>query len=430
MNRTTLPEASQCVNPAGNHFPDMTVLERKCQLQLQQHQGQGSSLDYFVPPGLNTTGAFCMTSQGSIVADSLKKKKNNSSSNLGKLDQGVYSSWPDFGGFGGNYGWFGNDTRLLGVNYGTIMNTSVPLPQVAAAGRSMEVMAEEKVKGYVLVDQKSSRAGDESLGKRKFNILNNIKTDNGNGEKEMEEETEKAESKVTAQSNHACKSNKKETNSKEKAKNSEVTKTDYIHVRARRGQATDSHSLAERARREKISERMKFLQDLVPGCNKITGKAGMLDEIINYVQSLQRQVEFLSMKLAVANPRLDLDIDTLFAKESTLACAPNFPSTEMLSDLSAQAFLHFNPASQLASPSGAGSGVNPNPGIWRTISAPLPATEKFLSSFTQTQVQSATWDDMSLQNLYNVEFQPGRTITIPGQLFTGSLEASDMKIGM
>ncbi|KAB1998936.1 hypothetical protein ES319_D12G125000v1 [Gossypium barbadense] len=55
--------------------------------------------------------------------------------------------------------------------------------------------------------------------------------------------------------------------------------------------ATDSHSLAKRVRREKISERMKYLQDLVPGCNKITGKAGMLDEIINYVQSLQRKVE-------------------------------------------------------------------------------------------------------------------------------------------
>lgn len=83
-------------------------------------------------------------------------------------------------------------------------------------------------------------------------------------------------------------------------------------------------------RREKISERMKFLQDLVPGCSKVnlfhgnrfngyltqrmplhsyvailacnkrtvrffqvTGKAVMLDEIINYVQSLQRQVEVL-----------------------------------------------------------------------------------------------------------------------------------------
>lgn len=103
--------------------------------------------------------------------------------------------------------------------------------------------------------------------------------------------------------------------SKENSKTSEVQKTDYIHVRARRGQATDSHSLAERARREKISKKMKYLQDLVPGCNKVTGKAGMLDEIINYVQSLQKQVEFLSMKLAALNPRLDLNTDNFFTKD-------------------------------------------------------------------------------------------------------------------
>ncbi|XP_039062559.1 transcription factor bHLH79-like isoform X2 [Hibiscus syriacus] len=85
------------------------------------------------------------------------------------------------------------------------------------------------------------------------------------------------------------------------------TKQDYIHVRARRGQATDSHSLAERARRERISERMKILQDLVPGCNKVIGKALVLDEIINYVQSLQQQVEFLSMKLEGVNSRITLN---------------------------------------------------------------------------------------------------------------------------
>ncbi|KAK9281520.1 hypothetical protein L1049_004423 [Liquidambar formosana] len=90
---------------------------------------------------------------------------------------------------------------------------------------------------------------------------------------------------------------------------------DYIHVRARRGQATDSHSLAERVRREKISERMKLLQDLVPGCNKVTGKALMLDEIINYVQSLQRQVEFLSMKLASVNFKMDFNTETHLSKD-------------------------------------------------------------------------------------------------------------------
>ncbi|XP_022888299.1 transcription factor bHLH49-like isoform X2 [Olea europaea var. sylvestris] len=96
---------------------------------------------------------------------------------------------------------------------------------------------------------------------------------------------------------------------------SDLPKEEYIRVRARRGQATNSHSLAERLRREKISERMKFLQDLVPGCSKVTGKAVMLDEIINYVQSLQRQVEFLSMKLATLNPRLTFNIEGFLTKD-------------------------------------------------------------------------------------------------------------------
>ncbi|KAG2607239.1 transcription factor bHLH48-like [Panicum virgatum] len=85
----------------------------------------------------------------------------------------------------------------------------------------------------------------------------------------------------------------------------EDEKPAYVHVRARRGQATDSHSLAERARREKINARMELLKELVPGCSKVSGTALVLDEIINHVQSLQRQVEYLSMRLAAVNPRVD-----------------------------------------------------------------------------------------------------------------------------
>uniref|UniRef100_A0A0D9WWH7 BHLH domain-containing protein n=1 Tax=Leersia perrieri TaxID=77586 RepID=A0A0D9WWH7_9ORYZ len=92
-------------------------------------------------------------------------------------------------------------------------------------------------------------------------------------------------------------------------------KQDYIHVRARRGQATDSHSLAERARREKISERMTILQDLVPGCNKVIGKASVLDEIINYIQSLQHQVEFLSMKLEAVDSHMNNGIAVFPVKD-------------------------------------------------------------------------------------------------------------------
>ncbi|XP_047314165.1 transcription factor bHLH79 [Impatiens glandulifera] len=106
-----------------------------------------------------------------------------------------------------------------------------------------------------------------------------------------------------------------EANSSGGIKPFEQPKQDFIHVRARRGQATDSHSLAERARREKISERMKTLQDLVPGCNKVIGKAPVLDEIINYIQSLQRQVEFLSMKLEAVNSRVPPAIEGFPSKE-------------------------------------------------------------------------------------------------------------------
>ncbi|KAL4336139.1 hypothetical protein GQ457_07G015700 [Hibiscus cannabinus] len=60
----------------------------------------------------------------------------------------------------------------------------------------------------------------------------------------------------------------------------------------------------EKVRRETVKQQMKFLLGLVPGCSKFTGSTSMLDEVINHVQSLQRQVEFLSRKLAASRPSL------------------------------------------------------------------------------------------------------------------------------
>ncbi|KAL3531282.1 hypothetical protein ACH5RR_010604 [Cinchona calisaya] len=65
-------------------------------------------------------------------------------------------------------------------------------------------------------------------------------------------------------------------------------------VRARRGQATDPHSIAERLRRERIAERIRALQELVPSVNK-NDRAAMLDEIVDYVKFLRLQVKVLSM---------------------------------------------------------------------------------------------------------------------------------------
>ncbi|KHN26354.1 Transcription factor bHLH48 [Glycine soja] len=71
---------------------------------------------------------------------------------------------------------------------------------------------------------------------------------------------------------------------------------------------------------------MKLLQELVPGCDKISGTAMVLDEIINHVQSLQRQVEILSMKLAAVNPRMDFSLDSLLATDGASLVDSNLPS--------------------------------------------------------------------------------------------------------
>nr|VDC74775.1 unnamed protein product [Brassica rapa] len=49
--------------------------------------------------------------------------------------------------------------------------------------------------------------------------------------------------------------------------------------------SVDMLLIHENARRKKISKRMNILQDIVTGCNRITGKAALLDEIIEYVQT-------------------------------------------------------------------------------------------------------------------------------------------------
>ncbi|PRQ44503.1 putative transcription factor bHLH family [Rosa chinensis] len=100
-------------------------------------------------------------------------------------------------------------------------------------------------------------------------------------------------------------------------KPSEPPKQDYIHVRGRR---------------EKISQRMKILQDLVPGYNKVIGKALVLDEIINYIQSLQRQVEFLSLNIEAVNSRVNMNpaIEAFPSKDVFFPSAQQFDAAALL----------------------------------------------------------------------------------------------------
>ncbi|XP_010682704.2 transcription factor bHLH81 [Beta vulgaris subsp. vulgaris] len=65
-------------------------------------------------------------------------------------------------------------------------------------------------------------------------------------------------------------------------------------VRAKRGCATHPRSIAERVRRTRISDRIRKLQELVPNMDKQTNTADMLEEAVEYVKTLQRQIHDLT----------------------------------------------------------------------------------------------------------------------------------------
>lgn len=74
------------------------------------------------------------------------------------------------------------------------------------------------------------------------------------------------------------------------------------HVRgSKRSRAAEVHNLSERRRRDRINEKMRALQELIPNCNK-ADKASMLDEAIEYLKTLQLQVQIMSMSSGLYMP--------------------------------------------------------------------------------------------------------------------------------
>ncbi|XP_078156285.1 uncharacterized protein LOC144552066 [Carex rostrata] len=63
--------------------------------------------------------------------------------------------------------------------------------------------------------------------------------------------------------------------------------------KASRGSSTDSQSLYARKRREKINQRLRILQNLVPNGTKVDIST-MLEEAVQYVKFMQMQIKLLS----------------------------------------------------------------------------------------------------------------------------------------
>ncbi|KAE8731793.1 hypothetical protein F3Y22_tig00002511pilonHSYRG00001 [Hibiscus syriacus] len=140
----------------------------------------------------------------------------------------------------------------------------------------------------------------------------------------------------------------------------------------------------------------------------ITRKAVMLDEIINYVQSLQQQVEFLSMKLAIVNPELNLDLDRILSKDilhtrSGSAAALGFgpgmnPSHAFSRHLSRNNFRH--PEYKAAIPSLTTC-------IKRDVEASFPNLFLIRIQILTHSVYQWTVLDNELQNLFQMGFYSG-----------------------
>ncbi|CAN6349659.1 unnamed protein product [Urochloa humidicola] len=96
----------------------------------------------------------------------------------------------------------------------------------------------------------------------------------------------------------------------------------------KRSRTAEVHNLSERRRRDRINEKMRALQELIPNCNKID-KASMLEEAIEYLKTLQLQVQMMSMGTGLCVPPMLLPAMQMPVPHPMAGMAAHFPHLGM-----------------------------------------------------------------------------------------------------
>ncbi|RZC66364.1 hypothetical protein C5167_010058 [Papaver somniferum] len=161
--------------------------------------------------------------------------------------------------------------------------------------------------------KKKSRSSYVPKNKRNTNAKKNQKA----SKEEEEEETDAGLNKHSS----SCSGSEDESNAPQEPNGGSVSKTSKKSgalnlsgkTRASRGSATDPQSLYARKRRERINERLRILQNLVPNGTKVDIST-MLEEAVEYVKFLQLQIKLLSsddlwMYAPIAYNGMDIGLD-------------------------------------------------------------------------------------------------------------------------
>ncbi|XP_064988495.1 transcription factor RSL2-like isoform X3 [Musa acuminata AAA Group] len=117
-----------------------------------------------------------------------------------------------------------------------------------------------------------------------------------------------------------CYTSEDDSNGSQELKGAAASLNSNGKTRAGRGSATDPQSLYARKRRERINERLRILQTLVPNGTKVDIST-MLEEAVQYVKFLQLQIKLLSsddlwMYAPIAYNGMNLGIDLNIASKS------------------------------------------------------------------------------------------------------------------